>query len=148
MKKIRDIMSAYVETVTAGATVMEAAGRMRAFDVGVLPVVEGARLVGLITDRDIALRVAALGSSGRFIEVREVMSQEAVSCRPEDTVAEAARLMEAHRVTRLPVLDASARLLGMVVLGDLARSGHEELAGRVMAGMIQLVPMDPIAPEP
>src|ERR1043166_515750 len=148
MKKIRDIMSTYVETVQADASVTEAAGRMRAFNVGALPVLEGNRVTGIITDRAIPLRVTAIGKCGRFVRGREVMTSEVVSCRPADTAAEAVRLMETHQVTRLLVMDSSSRLVGMVVLSDLARQGLETLAGRVMAGMVQLIPVVPAMPTP
>jgi CBS domain-containing protein len=144
--KIRDLMTPYVETVQADATAMEAAGRMRAFDVGSLPVFENGELVGIVTDRDLALRVTAAGKKGDETPIREVMSLEVITCGPDQDVAEAARLMEINQLRRLPVVDRSGRLCGMVTLGDLARNECEDLAGKVMSGMVRSVPYIPPVP--
>lgn len=134
---VKAIMSDCVETVRPRASVKEAAGRMRAFQVGALPVCDHGSLVGILTDRDIIVRVTAAGKDAASTSVHEVMSQDVICCRPDQDVEIAARVMQVNQIRRLPVLDEAGQLCGIVSLGDLARVASEDLIGRVIGGIVQ-----------
>jgi CBS domain-containing protein len=106
---------------------------MKTLEVGVLPVSTGDRLVGMLTDRDIALRVVAEDHDPATTPVCQVMTPESVSCFEDQDVTEAARVMEERRIRRLPVLNRQHQLVGLVSLDDVAtRTGDPELAGEVL----------------
>jgi CBS domain-containing protein len=131
-KPIRDVMSSNVCSVDADKTVAYAAKMMRDEDVGLAPVVEGDRLVGTLTDRDIALRVVAEGKDPQSTSVREVASTDLVTIDPEQTLDEALRLMAQHQVRRLPVVEEDGRLVGVVAQADVAREGDDRRTGEVV----------------
>lgn len=122
--KARDLMSENVACITPESTAQEAARLMESHDVGSLPVVESEgskRLLGIVTDRDLALRVLGRGESGST-SVREVMSSGDLACvRPEDSLDDVEKLMSRHQVRRIPVVDEQNRVLGMIAQADLAR---------------------------
>ncbi len=118
------------------SSVAEAAWRMKMLDVGMLPVCTGTQLVGALTDRDIAVRVVAEGRDARLTKVRDVMTAEVVYAFEDQTIKEAARLMEQHQLRRLPVLDADHQLIGVVSLLDLAMRAKK---GRWMAPMLERI---------
>jgi CBS domain-containing protein len=131
--KIKDIETQHPEVVGPDAGLIEAAQKMRRLDVGVLPVCEGERLIGLLTDRDITVRGTAEGRDPRQTKVRDVMSLDPVCCYEDQTVTECVALMEQKQIRRLPVLNRTQHLVGIVSLGDLAiRSHNERLAGEVL----------------
>src|SRR6185436_15392325 len=132
MRKIRDFMSSYLETIPAGDSVKNAAARMRAFDIGCLLVRDDQELVGVITDRDIAVRVTAAGKNARTTAVSEVMSPGIICCSEDQDVEEAARMMEINQLHRLVLIDREGHPTGIVSLGDLARHGYEVQAARVL----------------
>jgi CBS domain-containing protein len=127
MSKIKDFMTTPVVTVSARATLAEAARLMRDNDVGFLPVVDGDDLKGVVTDRDLVVRGLADGNDKT---IGEIVSGGVIFLRPEDDEKEAEKLMSANNVRRLPVVD-NGRLAGMVSVGDLAGS-NDGLAGKVM----------------
>jgi CBS domain-containing protein len=120
---LREIMTPAVEAIAPGDTLEHAARRMEELDVGPLPVCDGGRVVGLLTDRDVAVRAVAAGCNPRTTLVSDVMTHDVVCGRDDQDVAEAARLMERHQVRRLPVLGRDGALVGIVSLGDLATAG-------------------------
>jgi CBS domain-containing protein len=131
--KVRDLMTQGVECIGPGATTQHAAERMRALDVGALPVCEDDRLVGMVTDRDITVRATADERSPRETCVRDVMTPHVHFCFDDQNVDEAAGVMEEHQVRRLAVLNREKRLVGIVSLGDLAvRNGDEKLSGEAL----------------
>ncbi len=131
--QLKNVMTRRVEVVHPNATLQEAAQKMKAMDVGPLPVCEGDRLKGMLTDRDITVRATAEGRDPRTTKVREVMTPEIVYALEEQSVQEAARLMEDQHIRRLLVLNRDQRLVGIVSLGDLALgTGDEKLAGGVL----------------
>ena len=134
--KIREIMTQPVQTIDASAPAIEAAAKMRDLDVGSLPVCDGERLKGFLTDRDIAVRLVAAGLDAFSTKVSEIMTPDASYCFDDQTLDEAAVLMEAHQIRRLPILNRDKKLIGMLSLGDLAvrTSGTEdrELADEVL----------------
>jgi CBS domain-containing protein len=134
--KVSDIMTPEVETVAPEAALQDAAGCMREIDVGVLPVCDGERLVGMLTDRDIILRAVAEGRDPRTTRVRDVMSEEVRYAYDDQDVEEAVHLMNEHQIRRLPVLNRQKRLIGIVSLGDVAvRTDDEELSGQALEGV-------------
>ena len=130
---VRDVMTRHAETVAPEFTLQEAALKMRSLNVGSLPVLDGERPVGMVTDRDIVVRGAALGKDPVHTQVREVMTHQAVYCYDDQDTLEAARIMEAMALRRLMVLDRSDALVGMLTVDDLATVARQErLAGEVI----------------
>ncbi len=120
MTTIRDLMTSNVETVGPDHSARDAASFMLSADTGSIPVCEDDRVIGMITDRDIAVRGVASGK-GPECSVRDLMSSDIVCARDTDDVQSVAAKMSEAQVRRLPVLDSSDKLVGMVSLGDLAR---------------------------
>jgi CBS domain-containing protein len=119
MQQLKDLMSRNVQVIDPDMTIEDAAKRMRDGDFGMLPVGENDRMIGTISDRDIAIRgVAERKDAGT--RVRDVMSQGVTWVYEDNSVDEAVVLMSEHQVRRLPVLDRNKRLVGIVALGDLA----------------------------
>ena len=131
--KIKEIMTEDVEVVRPEASLFEAAGRMRDLDVGALPVCDGERLVGMLTDRDLTVRAVAAGRDPRTATVGEIMTPAMSYCFEDQSAAEAERLMAEKQIRRLPVLDRDKRLVGIVSLGDLAiRTGNRRAVGKTL----------------
>jgi len=130
---LRDVMTAKIEDIPADATLMQAAKKMKLLDIGAIPVSDNDRLVGIITDRDIAVRAVAEGRDPKRVPVREAMSRDICFCYEDQSVESAAKLMEEKQIRRLPVFDRSERPIGMVSLGDLAvRNRDDRLSGEVL----------------
>jgi CBS domain-containing protein len=128
---IREAMTSSPATVEPGTSAQDAARLMQSKDVGSLPVVEGDRLVGMITDRDLALRLVGEGRS-TDTPVGELASKDVVTIDPQQQVEEAARLMAEHQLRRLPVCEEDGRLVGILAQADVAQIGHDELTGEVV----------------
>ena len=129
---INDVMSPMVCLVEPGKSIREAARLMAENDVGALPVGENDRLVGMITDRDIAIRAVAEGR-GVDTPVREVMSKEVLYCYDDEDLDHVARNMGGNKVRRLPVVDRNKRLVGIVSIGDLALTEQASVTGSAVA---------------
>jgi CBS domain-containing protein len=129
---IRELMTENPRTVSSDATVVEAARVMRDDDVGLVPVVDGDRLVGTVTDRDIAIRVVTEERDPSSTTVREIASTDLVTIDPEQDLGEALRLMAQHQVRRLPVVEEDGRLVGIVAQADVARHGDDTQTGQVV----------------
>ncbi len=114
---IRDVMTSNPRTVSPADSIQNAARIMRDEDTGVVPVVDNGRPVGIVTDRDIVVRAVADGELNR--PVRDVVSGDVITARPDMSTKEAAQLMSEHQVRRLPVVE-NDRLVGIVSIGDLA----------------------------
>lgn len=132
--KITEVMTRNVKTVRPDTTAKEAAGFMLSEDAGSMPVSDGDRLVGMITDRDIAVRGVAKGH-GPDTPVREIMTDEIICAREDDDVEEVATKMAKAQVRRLPVIDANEKLCGIVSLGDLSREARGETAHHALDGV-------------
>ena len=128
-ESIRDLMTTNPRSLESGSTVMEAARLMRDEDAGIIPVVEGEKLVGTVTDRDIAIRVVAEGKSPESVTVGEIASRELVTIDPQQELDEALRLMARHQIRRLPVVEEDGRLVGIVAQADIARNASDEKTG-------------------
>jgi CBS domain-containing protein len=104
---------------------------MRDEDIGAIPIGENDRLVGMVTDRDIAIRALADGRDIESLTAREVMSSPIIYCRTEQDLDDAARIMETEQVRRLPMIGENKRMVGMLSLGDVASMAKHELSGEV-----------------
>jgi CBS domain-containing protein len=131
--QVNEVMTRSAVLIHPDSPLHEAAERMKELDVGVLPVCENHRLVGMLTDRDITVRSVAAGHSPDTDRVRDAMTPEVIWCREDEDVSEAAWLMKGKQVRRLVVLNHDDHLTGIVSLGDLASdAGDEHLAGQVL----------------
>lgn len=118
--QIREIMSHNVELIDPNSTLRDAALKLRAEDIGAMPVGENDRLIGMITDRDIVTRCTAEDHKPSQCRVRDVMSKKICYCFEDDDLEAAAHIMAEHQVRRLPVLNRNRRLTGMISLADLS----------------------------
>ena len=126
MTMIRDIMTRGVEVIQRDDTLQHAAERMRALDVGSLPVCDGKALAGMVTDRDITVRGVATGMIPQEALVSDVMTEEVRFCMEGDTVEQVLEQMGAQQVRRLAVLSVEHEIVGIVALGDLATRSPSE----------------------
>ena len=134
--KVSEVMTRDVQLIEPTQTIRDAALLMAEMDAGIMPVREGDRLVGMITDRDIAVRAVAQGR-GPDTAVREVMTDEVLYCFEDDDTAAVERNMADIQVRRLPVLTRDKRLVGIISLGDLAMSDKAAKVGAAVAGISQ-----------
>jgi CBS domain-containing protein len=131
-KKITEVMSSNPCAIEADKPVAYAAKMMKQEDVGLAPVVEGDRLVGTLTDRDIVIRVVAEGKDPASVSVREIASTDLVTVDPQQDLDEALQLMASHQVRRLPVVEEGGRLVGVVAQADVAREGKDSQTGELV----------------
>ncbi len=130
--QIRDLMTENPCAIDAEKPVAYAAKMMRDEDVGLAPIVQGDRLVGTLTDRDIAIRVVAEGRDPESTIVRDVASTDLVTIDPAQSLDEALRLMAQHQIRRLPVVEEDGRLVGVLAQADVARHGDDTETGQVV----------------
>ncbi|ANE47456.1 hypothetical protein SY83_15540 [Paenibacillus swuensis] len=131
-KTLKDIMSTDIVTVTLEEHIYGIALKMKEHDTGFIPVVEGRKLIGVVTDRDLVVRGYAEKHSGST-SVTEVMTKDIQTVTPDTTVDEAAKLMAKDQIRRLPVVE-NGELVGVVAIGDLAvRSSYEDEAGQALS---------------
>ena len=128
--KLKDIMSTNVEIVQPDVSIQEAAEKMRSLDVGALPVCDGRRLSGMITDRDITIRAVAAGRDPKTTPVRDCLSSEPVYGVEDQELDDAQALMEQKQIRRLPVLSREKQLVGIVALADVATKVGATQAGQ------------------
>ena len=129
--KIRDVISKDVQVARPEDTLQNVAGRMAAGDFGFIPVADGDRLIGALTDRDIVVRAVASGA-GPEARVLDVLSRDALVVRADDDLKVALDLMSSRQIRRLPVVDKDGRLVGVVSLGDLSTRVKERYAGEAL----------------
>lgn len=132
LMKIREMMTKGTRWVAPTTPIIEAAGLMRLHDIGVLPVLENDRIVGMLTDRDIVIQIVADGRDSHESRVQDAMSTGSISVFEDQEVEEAVRLMQKYQIRRLPVLDRSSKLVGIVSLGDIAVDVHAGLSGQAL----------------
>ena len=132
--QVREVSSREVERIPSDTPIREAARCMQKLDVGAIPVFEGDRLVGMVTDRDIALRAIADGCSPDS-PVREIMTEGIQTCFEDEDVSDVARHMRDKQIRRLVVLARDKRLSGIVSLGDVALSGDDRAAHEALKGV-------------
>jgi len=124
--KIRDILTKNPEVIHPDTPICEAARKMRQCHIGMLPVCDGERLIGSLTDRDLAIRAVAEGADPLQTKVRQVMTSKVYYCHEDDDLDEAARVMENHQIRRLPIINREKQLVGIISVGDLAVRTHDE----------------------
>lgn len=126
--KVRDMMTRDVRVVSPNDTIRRAAALMDELNVGVLPVCDGERLVGMVTDRDITVRATSAGMAPDSTAVSSVMTDEPTVCYEDDAMIEVTRVMGDRQIRRLPVIDNQKRLVGIIALGDLATDAKDDAA--------------------
>ena len=132
--KIRDVMTRSVETVRPDQSAQEAASFMLRAEAGSIPVCEDDRVIGMITDRDIAVRGIAEGR-GPDCSVRDLMSEQVICAREDDSIQDVAQRMIQAQVRRLPVVNDQEKLVGIVSLGDLSRETTGQAASQALEGV-------------
>ncbi len=131
--KVNEIMTKIVHRIGSSGSCSEAARKMDSLNIGVLPVEENGRLVGMVTDRDICVRAIARDRDCRSTPVKDVMTRGVVTCSEEEDLNEAVRLMEEKQIHRLVVCDSTKRPVGMLSVSDIATKAHQdELAGEIL----------------
>ena len=130
--KVKEAMCNDVQLIGPDQTIRDAARRMVEIDAGALPVAENDRLVGMITDRDIAVRAVALGKSPDT-KVRDIMSGEVLYCFDDEDLTHVSRNMSDMKVRRLPVVNRDKRLVGVISVGDIARNEQPTTVGRMVS---------------
>ena len=119
MQTLKDVMSHDVQVIGPDGTIREAAQQMLQGNFGMMPVEQNDYMIGVISDRDIAIRAIAEGKDANTM-VRNVMSRDVIVANENDSIEDAARLMGKHQIRRLPVVNAEKKLVGIVALGDFA----------------------------
>jgi CBS domain-containing protein len=133
--KVKDVMHKGAEWVAPQTPVSDVARKMRDLDIGAIPVGENDRLIGMVTDRDIACRGVANGKDMGTLTARDVMSKGIFYCNDTEELEDALRIMEQKQVRRLPVINDNKRMVGMLALGDVADAASHELSGEVIAAV-------------
>ena len=137
MQTIKELMSTDVQVIRPDDTIEAAAKKMQKGNFGMLPVEENDRMIGSISDRDITIRAVAAGKASTT-KVREVMTEGIVWAFEDDSVADAGKLMSEHQIRRLPIVNSSKRLVGIVALGDFAvESAEIKVAGEALSEISQ-----------
>lgn len=131
MGQVRDVMTSNPTTCEPTATLVDAAKVMAGEDVGPVPIVEGGKLVGLVTDRDIIIRAVAEGRDVTSTTVRDVASKDLVTVTADEDLDRALQLMAQHQVRRIPVVEGD-RVVGIVSQADVARAADDEKTGEVV----------------
>src|SRR5215210_1981730 len=131
-KSVQDAMTSNPCAIDADKPVAYAAKMMKEEDVGLAPIVEGDRLIGTLTDRDIVTRVVAEGMDPASMTVREVASTDLVTVDPQQGLDEALRLMASNQVRRLPVVEENGRLVGVIAQADVARQANDKQTGELV----------------
>jgi len=140
-QKISDVMTPNPKAVTEKDSVLEVARIMRDQNIGVVPVVEGLKVIGLITDRDIVVRALAEGKDCKSISVRDVMTKNVRSVKEDTPVDDVLNLMSKDEIRRLPVVNSSDELVGIVSIGDLAtRTNRDDKVGKVVETISEAPP--------
>ena len=136
-KTIREVMTSNPCTIDADKDVVHAAKMLRDEDVGVAPIVEGDQLIGVLTDRDIAIKVVAEGKDPQATKVSEIASKDIVTIDPQQDLDEAVRLMAQHQVRRLPVVEEDGKIVGIVAQADVAREANDNQTGELVEEISQ-----------
>jgi CBS domain-containing protein len=129
---IKEIMTPNPEIVRFEDPVIKAAKVMKEINVGAIPIFDGEDAVGLVTDRDITIRLVAEGRDPKTLKVGDIMSSEVITCKDNADAQEAAKIMKQKNVRRLLVKNEQNKIVGLVTLGDLATSIGKEVSGDVL----------------
>lgn len=126
-RHIKDVMTLEVVTLAPTAKAKDAAALMRSLNIGAIPICEGTRLMGMVTDRDLVLRVMAEGLNPEHETIQTIMTSDVDYCYEDQTVEEAAQVMQDRQVRRLPIINRENELVGIVSLGDVAVKGTDRM---------------------
>ena len=137
MVRVTNLMTPQAEVISPDATAEDAASVMKTLDIGVLPVCDEEGLVGILTDRDLVVRVLAAKRDPKAMLVGEAMTPSVVYCFEDDDVERAALVMAGQQIRRLPVLDRNRKLVGIISIGDIAVQGQSQLGGEVLEEVSQ-----------
>ena len=135
--KVREVMTDRPRCVTPETPVLEAARLMKSEDVGSLPILDGERLTGIVTDRDIVLQAVAEEKDPRGMPVREVASRDLVTVGQDEDLSEALKRMASYQIRRIPVVDEDDRLVGIVAQADVAREAKDKDSGQMLQDISQ-----------
>jgi CBS domain-containing protein len=141
--KVRDVMTMRPRAVTPDTPVAQVAELMESEDVGAIPVLDGERLIGMVTDRDIVVRAVAKGKDPRGMRVGEIASEDLVTVDQDKNLADALQLMAQYQVRRLPVVDEDEHLVGVVSQADVALEAKEKDTG----GLVEEISRPPEGPR-
>ena len=145
--KLKEIMTSDIEVIHPTDTLQTAAQKMRDRDIGFLPVCDGERLIGVLSDRDLIVRALAEGIDSKAMVGRDLITSPAIYCFDDQSVDEAAKLMHDNQIRRLVVLHPDdKRMVGVVSLGDLAINVDDKLSGEVLQSISE--PLSSSRPEP
>ena len=144
--KLKEIMTSEVEVIHPNDTLQTAASKMHDRDIGFLPVCDGDRLIGVLTDRDLITRALAEGMESKAMLGRDLVTSPAIYCFEDQSVDEAAKLMHDNQIRRLVILSRDKRMVGVVSLGDLAMNIDDKKSGDVLQSVSE--PMSASRPEP
>ncbi len=133
--KVKDAMHKKVVWVEPTTALADISKKMRELDIGAVPVGEKDRLIGMVTDRDIAIRAFSGPADAKTLTARDVMSKGIIYCRDSEEIEDAIRIMEQKKVRRLPVLDKNKRMVGMLSLGDVSHAAPQSISGEAIAAV-------------
>jgi CBS domain-containing protein len=133
--QVREAMHKSVEWMLPSASLVEIARKMKEHDIGSVPIGEDDKLVGMVTDRDIAIKGLTSKSAIKDLTARDVMTKGIVYCRDTEELGDALRIMEDKKIRRLPVIDKNKRMVGMLSLGDVSHAASHELTGELAASV-------------
>lgn len=133
--KVKDVMHKGATSISPDATILECAKQMKALDIGALPVKSNGAILGIITDRDIAVRGVAAGADLAKTAAKSLMTKQTFTCSADDDLDKAVEVMRLKKVRRLPVADNKGHLVGMLSLGDLCATANEH----TLKGIVQAV---------
>ncbi|MEO6259289.1 MAG: CBS domain-containing protein [Thermoanaerobaculia bacterium] len=139
-RSVRDVMTANPECISEKDTIRDAARIMAKQDTGVVPVVNGKKVVGMITDRDIVIRVIAEGKDCSAAKAADAMSKGVKTVREDASVDDALKLMSSSQVRRIPVVNANDELVGIVSMGDISKTDQDNKVGRVIETISEAPP--------
>ena len=135
---IKEMMTRNVEVMRPNSSVQDAASKMKSLDIGSLPVCDGSKIHGMITDRDIVIRAVAEGRDSTQTKVADVLTDNLIYCFEDQSVQEAADAMQQYQIRRLPIVNRDKELVGIISLGDLAvDTDNAKLAGATLVDVSQ-----------
>jgi len=129
--KVKNMMHRGVQFVEPGAKIAAIAAKMQQHDIGAIPVCDNGKPIGMVTDRDITIRALANGKDAAKLTAKDVMTAKVIYCRDSAEAEDAIRIMESKQIRRLPVLDDTVELVGMLSLGDVSHAMTQNLTGEV-----------------
>jgi CBS domain-containing protein len=130
--RVNEVMTAGIRVAEPDESLVHAAKKMRSQNIGALPVIQNRRLIGMLTDRDIAIRAVGANKDPAKVKVRDIMSEECLWCSENEALEDAVRIMEQNRVRRLPVMNDNKDIVGMLSLEDVALHAPASLTGEAL----------------